>query len=603
MPCPRIYAALSLAGLVLAVASENATQAGFGPSTSAPPTESGCQASGGTYGIKTKGKSGKFEFFDERCGKGKKGSKKVEVQVDSISEVDKDGNKVGASGKVKHTLKSFAAQEFTIATNANASLDSVSGSSVTFKTGFKGMGATASMTVDTFVFDQVGTVGTPSERWTVARGDMKFNIELNNWEWCGADSECKGKGKDASEEGAFIDVVLTIKNGGAAVGISDKTEADKDGAAGKPDDKAGKPDDKAGKPTSASGADADETGTKAAGAKPDGTKAAGAKPVTTVAGATAASKGRPDVKKTTPSRVRRDSHEIGEAAGEAGEAGTFDAALEVKVKNKKKLDLGGLDMHLSDQVKVDGVWTTMPTGYPKITAKGSSVSFTFRFARFAKAAKYDPLMSTSGAASLTSPEATAAAAAVAAALAAVTTAEAEITAQECSTSTSTLCTKLRMVLVQAQATVEKANMANALAVADLTLLFAKQEYASECSGGETTGSCAATKAAVDAAADQQSAAETVNDVAKKLDNLEQASNAVDLAQQVVDLLKDAYATKCADAAATGCAALKEKLDDAEAALQAKKDTQDTGAGGDNSGCHTHATPVTMLALAVVGYMF
>ena len=70
--------------------------------------------------------------------------------------------------------------------------DSVSGSSVTFKTGFKGMGAKASMTVDTFVFDQVGTVGTPSERWTVARGDMKFNIELNNWEWCGADSECKG---------------------------------------------------------------------------------------------------------------------------------------------------------------------------------------------------------------------------------------------------------------------------------------------------------------------------------------------------------------------------------------------------------------------------
>ena len=60
----------------------------------------------------------------------------------------------------------------------------------------------------------------------------------------------------------------------------------------------------------------------------------------------------------------------------------------------------------------------------------------------------------------------------------MTTAEEEITAQECGTSTSTLCTKLRMVLFQAQVTVEKANMANALAVADLTLQYAKQEYVS-----------------------------------------------------------------------------------------------------------------------------
>ena len=165
-------------------------------------------------------------------------------------------------------------------------------------------------------------------------------------------------------------MVLTVKNGGAAVGISgseDKTE-DIDGAK---DTKTNTP-DKGGRTTAA------------------GRPAVTARPAVT--------------KKATPGRLRREGYEVGEAAGEAGEAGTVAAALEVKVKNKKKLDLGGLDMHLSDQVRVDGVWTTMPTGYPKIDVKGKAVSFTFRFARFAKAAQYDPLMSTSGAASVTSPE-------------------------------------------------------------------------------------------------------------------------------------------------------------------------------------------------------
>ena len=146
MSCPRSFVALAFVGLALAVAGENngnatrpatqerpdkttgagvtrapkedtedatkaqtnatraakptgdAGEAGKDKATEAPKedttTGTGCQESGGTYGIKTKGKSGKFEFFDERCGKGKKGSKKVEVEVDSISEVDKDGNKV-----------------------------------------------------------------------------------------------------------------------------------------------------------------------------------------------------------------------------------------------------------------------------------------------------------------------------------------------------------------------------------------------------------------------------------------------------------------------------------------------------------------------------
>mmetsp|Transcript_125059 Transcript_125059/g.399855 ORF Transcript_125059/g.399855 Transcript_125059/m.399855 type:complete len:171 (-) Transcript_125059:340-852(-) len=55
-----------------------------------------------------------------------------------------------------------------------------------------------------------GLVGTPSETWAVKRGDLKWNIQLSSWTWCGC-----SKGKD-TEEGAFVDLDVTIKGSLAA---------------------------------------------------------------------------------------------------------------------------------------------------------------------------------------------------------------------------------------------------------------------------------------------------------------------------------------------------------------------------------------------------
>eukprot|EP00933_Yihiella_yeosuensis_P002650 TRINITY_DN10455_c0_g1_i1.p1 TRINITY_DN10455_c0_g1~~TRINITY_DN10455_c0_g1_i1.p1 ORF type:complete len:110 (+),score=11.80 TRINITY_DN10455_c0_g1_i1:33-362(+) len=59
------------------------------------------------------------------------------------------------------------------------------------------------------------------------------------------------------------------------------------------------------------------------------------------------------------------------------------SSKDTKSKGGMSLDLGdGLGMELSNKTQKDGTWEDMPKGYPKITARGSSTTFTFIFARF-----------------------------------------------------------------------------------------------------------------------------------------------------------------------------------------------------------------------------
>jgi hypothetical protein len=59
----------------------------------------------------------------------------------------------------------------------------------------------------------------------------------------------------------------------------------------------------------------------------------------------------------------------------------------------KNWDLGdGAVLELSDQILIDGNWTKMPKGYPKMATKGGKVTYTFRFPKFAETAFYDPIV-------------------------------------------------------------------------------------------------------------------------------------------------------------------------------------------------------------------
>ena len=80
-----------------------------------------------------------------------------------------------------------------------------------------------------------------------------------------------------------------------------------------------------------------------------------------------------------------------------GTAKYIDVALEIKgskseSKGNQTTDLGDATLQLSNRVVIDSEEIYMPTGYPKITTKGSKQLFVFRFPKFMNKAVYDPLL-------------------------------------------------------------------------------------------------------------------------------------------------------------------------------------------------------------------
>lgn len=221
--------------------------------------------------VDIQGQSGKFTVYDEKKGK----ASGIQVTMDALREVDAAGNEVGASGSVKHSINTFAAQEFTIAPAEDVILgdDNVSAVKVSFSSPISSVGV---IRVDTYVLGKSGSLGPPGETWAVQKGDLKWNIELFNWTWCGCSKGLK------TEEGAFIDVEISVKG-------------------------------------------------------------------------------------------------LGDA--------------EAKGNSNKSLSLGGgVTLELSNQVHSDGNWSSMPEGYPKVSIKGSSTTFIFRFPRFTTSSLYDPVL-------------------------------------------------------------------------------------------------------------------------------------------------------------------------------------------------------------------
>merc|ERR1712194_262252 len=80
----------------------------------------------------------------------------------------------------------------------------------------------------------------------------------------------------------------------------------------------------------------------------------------------------------------------------AGRKGDTDKEEGRKGKTRRKehaWDLGeGATLDLTSRVRVDGVWTDMPAGYPKLVNKGEKQYYTLRFPRFNDNIWYDPVV-------------------------------------------------------------------------------------------------------------------------------------------------------------------------------------------------------------------
>ena len=149
----------------------------------------------------------------------------ITITMDAIREVDASGNIVGNKGQLKHSLQTFASQTFTFSDIVDTTYQNMSCSTFSFASQLD----VGSIQVDTYLFNTSGDARTVNETWFIQEGDIKFNIQLDNWNFCTPcsdgtaayvelDIELKGQTLKQSNK--------TIDLGGALVQLSDEVVVD-----------------------------------------------------------------------------------------------------------------------------------------------------------------------------------------------------------------------------------------------------------------------------------------------------------------------------------------------------------------------------------------
>ena len=147
--------------------------------------------------------AGSFEIQDD--GLGPTDPNAVSIVLSYLYEVTEDGVTIDAS------LVDLDLQEYKVKQSVDFFFGDIEARQIAFKAVVAGVG-----TIDmvAYIILSNGTISTPDgeETWDVQEGDIKFNVDLKDWTFCGTDSPCG----DSTEVSAFIDLALEIR------GISDE---------------------------------------------------------------------------------------------------------------------------------------------------------------------------------------------------------------------------------------------------------------------------------------------------------------------------------------------------------------------------------------------
>lgn len=180
-----------------------------GESTTQTPTSPESTLSAAQITTKILGRSGKMTI-----GRGSNpdtDADKVQVTFDEVKEIDSSGNPVGASGAMKHSFNTFASLDFTFSALEDTSFAGITAKRLNFTANIESVNAT--LTVPVYIFTNGGVISIDGEKSTVTAGTIKFNIQIEGWQFCGNSGvTCKQGSKD--EVGDAIEFVITIKGKG-----------------------------------------------------------------------------------------------------------------------------------------------------------------------------------------------------------------------------------------------------------------------------------------------------------------------------------------------------------------------------------------------------
>jgi hypothetical protein len=154
------------------------------------------------------GQSGKIDVdYDDQT---------IQVTMDSITEVDSDGNAVGNTGSVNHSFNSFASQDFELGKLYNTSYQNVSATAINFTASL--VDATSTFKVQLYLFTEDGSINNQNESYDVSRGSFKCSYNWDYWPFCtiggSGVTKCTKGGSD--QEGAYLDFKIILKGNNEA---------------------------------------------------------------------------------------------------------------------------------------------------------------------------------------------------------------------------------------------------------------------------------------------------------------------------------------------------------------------------------------------------
>lgn len=159
--------------------------------------------------LKVKGHSGKMTI--SRTNEDNTTSS-VDIEFDSISEVDANGTAVGKSSNPKHSFNTFANQNFTIEEPVADKFQNLTVRLVKMVT-TKIVDDNTRLRVFVYVFEQAGTIEVgANQTQNVTEGSVKFSVDVENWPFCTANGTASTKctqGK-TEEVGKYLDFAIKV---------------------------------------------------------------------------------------------------------------------------------------------------------------------------------------------------------------------------------------------------------------------------------------------------------------------------------------------------------------------------------------------------------
>lgn len=104
------------------------------------------------------------------------------IDFSSIYELNAQEEVIGNTGSIKHSVNSFASQDFDFSDMVSTTFQGLACSNLNFTTAM--VDGQATLQVLLYIFSEAGNIITYNETLPVEEGSMKFSVVVKDWPFC-----------------------------------------------------------------------------------------------------------------------------------------------------------------------------------------------------------------------------------------------------------------------------------------------------------------------------------------------------------------------------------------------------------------------------------